>query len=138
MKILSIRQPWAWLIVAGHKDIENRTWATNLRGEIYIHAGKYVPYESEVEEIESQFKIQLPRDFEVGGIVGCTTITDCVEAHSSRWFFGPFGFVLARSRPVRFHPCTGRLGFFTLLDLPENLHQSTPVNVPIVLQPKFL
>lgn len=26
MKALSIRQPWAWLIANGHKDIENRTW----------------------------------------------------------------------------------------------------------------
>ena len=32
MKILSVRQPWAWLIVAGHKDIENRKWRTSYRG----------------------------------------------------------------------------------------------------------
>ncbi|WP_206002040.1 ASCH domain-containing protein [Paraburkholderia aromaticivorans] len=39
MKALSIRQPWAWLIVKGHKDIENRTWSTRFRGRVLIHAG---------------------------------------------------------------------------------------------------
>ena len=40
MKALSIRQPWAWLIVNGHKDIENRQWRTHFRGKIYVHAAK--------------------------------------------------------------------------------------------------
>jgi len=35
---LSVRQPWAWLIVNGHKDVENRTWSTQHRGDILIHA----------------------------------------------------------------------------------------------------
>ena len=38
MKALSIKQPWASLIAHGIKDIENRTWKTNFRGRIYIHA----------------------------------------------------------------------------------------------------
>ena len=36
---LSVRQPWAWLIVHGYKDIENRTWPTRHRGDTVIHAG---------------------------------------------------------------------------------------------------
>ncbi|WP_433717479.1 ASCH domain-containing protein (plasmid) [Nocardia sp. CA-084685] len=38
-KALSVRRPWANLIVAGHKPIENRTWSTRYRGEVVIHAG---------------------------------------------------------------------------------------------------
>ena len=38
MKTLSIRQPWASLIVKGFKDVENRSWRTPIRGEIAIHA----------------------------------------------------------------------------------------------------
>lgn len=38
--ILSVRQPWAWLICAGFKDVENRTWATKHRGELFVHAGR--------------------------------------------------------------------------------------------------
>lgn len=40
MKVLSIRQPWAWLIAIGCKTIENRTWSRNYRGRILIHASQ--------------------------------------------------------------------------------------------------
>jgi|ERR1039458_8111645 hypothetical protein len=39
LKAISIRQPWAWLIVNGYKDVENRIWAANVRGRVLIHAG---------------------------------------------------------------------------------------------------
>jgi hypothetical protein len=38
MKTLTIKQPWASLIVEGLKDIENRTWATKFRGRVLVHA----------------------------------------------------------------------------------------------------
>lgn len=38
MKTLSVRQPWASLLVCGLKDIENRTWAPNFKGRIMIYA----------------------------------------------------------------------------------------------------
>ena len=37
---LGIRQPWAELILRGIKTIEVRTLATNVRGSIYLYAGK--------------------------------------------------------------------------------------------------
>src|SRR5262245_56805148 len=37
---LSVRQPWAALLVAGLKTVEVRTWPTSRRGRILIHAGK--------------------------------------------------------------------------------------------------
>lgn len=40
MKALTIQQPWAWAIAAGHKRVENRSWATHYRGPLGIHAGK--------------------------------------------------------------------------------------------------
>ena len=39
MKALTIRQPWAALIVQGIKTIETRGWNTNYRGPLAIHAG---------------------------------------------------------------------------------------------------
>lgn len=39
MKMLTVRQPWAWAIAAGYKYIENRTWTTSYRGKLGIHAG---------------------------------------------------------------------------------------------------
>ena len=38
MKAITIKQPWASLIVHGVKDIENRTWHTNFRGRVLIHS----------------------------------------------------------------------------------------------------
>lgn len=40
MRAISLWQPWAGLIATGHKTIETRTWSTNVRGELLIHAAK--------------------------------------------------------------------------------------------------
>lgn len=40
MKAITVLQPWAWLLVSGKKRCETRSWKTNYRGEILIHAGK--------------------------------------------------------------------------------------------------
>ena len=37
-KVIVVRQPWAWLIVNGYKDIENRSWHTNYQGMLLIQA----------------------------------------------------------------------------------------------------
>ena len=42
MKALTIKQPWAHLIIHCGKDIENRDWPTRFRGRIAIHASKRV------------------------------------------------------------------------------------------------
>lgn len=113
MKALSIRQPWAWLIVMGHKDIENRTWPTSFRGEFLIHAGKAFDHAG-YQWVMSEMGVALPEParFERGGIVGSAEITDCVTQHDSRWFSGPFGFVIINGRARRFRPLSGKLGFF--------------------------
>lgn len=38
MKALTVKQPWASLIMSGEKDVENRSWATRHRGLIAIHS----------------------------------------------------------------------------------------------------
>lgn len=118
MKALSILQPWAWLIVHGHKDIENRGWRTNVRGRILVHAGKtYTRYAHRMYlmEILDDFGIQLPRYEEIqrGGIVGAVNIVDCVEQYLSRWKDDDsWGFVLANPEVLPFKPYRGQLGFF--------------------------
>lgn len=114
MKALSIQQPWAWLIVNGHKDIENRTWRHAYRGPVLIHAGlKHDKDAAEfiVEDVGFRF---LPKAefMDHGGIVGIAEIVDCVTDHASPWFFGPFGFVIQNARPLPFRPMKGQLGFF--------------------------
>ena len=40
MKAITLYQPWATLVAIGAKKIETRSWNTNYRGPLAIHAGK--------------------------------------------------------------------------------------------------
>ncbi|WP_155321666.1 ASCH domain-containing protein [Desulfosarcina ovata] len=118
-KALSIRQPWAWLIVNGFKDVENRTWKTKYRGPVLVHASKKIDkhaYEWVEWKFGGSIKIPAPEQLDCGGIVGLTTIVDCIEEFSdSRWHaLGACGFILKESKPLPFMPCNGRLGFFSI------------------------
>ncbi len=118
MKALSIRQPWAWLIVQGYKDIENRSWPTDYRGPLLIHASKTLdPRFDEIREdiVAEGGDIPDRHAIERGGIVGQVTIVDCIDAPRHReddWFWGPYGFVLEDARQLAFYPVTGKLKFF--------------------------
>lgn len=121
LKAISIMQPWAWLIVNGHKEIENRDWRSQFRGPVAIHAGKKYD-DSALTSILRGFHpvVGGKRDFglhneagrETGGIVGVAEIVDCVDHSESEWFVGRYGFVIRNARPVPFIPCKGTLSFF--------------------------
>jgi len=49
MKTISLWQPWASLIATGAKKIETRSWPTNYRGPLAIHAAKYMPKPYQLE-----------------------------------------------------------------------------------------
>lgn len=127
-KALSIRQPWAYLLAQGLKDIENRTWSTLYRGPLLIHAGQGMSADEYRDccRLAARIGIQIPgfSTFDRGGIIGIANLVDCVMAHDSPWFFGPYGFVLADARPLPFYECRGQLGLFEV-DIPEEvLHAS--------------
>jgi hypothetical protein len=120
VRVLSVRQPWAWLIVNGWKNIENRDRSTSIRGRILIHAAKATEYRACSVFLNGfswgpELLKQIPpmSDMQHGGIVGEATILDCVDHHESEWFTGRYGFVLADQKPLPFVPLKGRLGFFT-------------------------
>lgn len=73
MKALTIKQPWATLIMQGDKRFEFRSWKTNFRGDVLIHAGKGLDKEAVV-----RLKKYLPDELPMGKILGKVTITDCV------------------------------------------------------------
>lgn len=118
---LSVRQPWTWAIVAGHKPVENRSWrspnpALKFRGPVSLHAARGLTraeYEGAADFMRSLgVDCPAPADLKRGGIVGTAIVTDIVKDLDSQWFFGPRGLVLAEVRPVDFIPCAGALGFF--------------------------
>lgn len=121
---LSIRQPWAWLILHAGKDIENRDWPTHRRGRVLIHAGKGMTraeYEdalatahaiSETHPFPAGLTLPHFNELPRGGIVGSVEIMGCVTASKSPWFFGKYGFLLRHPTPLPFQPLKGQLGFF--------------------------
>lgn len=117
IRVLTIRQPWAWLIVHGHKTIENRSWHTKFRGKFLVHAAAGIdPDYATIQERCEAMGIELPgsREIERGGIVGVTTLVDEVTHSESPWFEGPVGFVLRNSRSLPFAPMKGRLGWWSV------------------------
>lgn len=72
MKVITIKQPFATLIVEGIKEYEFRTWRTNYRGEILIHAGKSVDKKA-MKKFE-HYGFTYPR----GCIIGKAFLTDCI------------------------------------------------------------
>lgn len=123
-KAISIRQPWAWLIVQGFKPVENRTWETLWRGPVAIHASQGMTraeYDECAAFLHSQPSLRhiidalpKPEDLLRGGIVGKAHLVACTRAHESPFFTGPFGHVLQGAEPVAFQPCKGALGYFKL------------------------
>lgn len=104
MKAISIKEPWASLIVEGKKTIELRSWRTLHRGPVLIH-----------------------RSGKNGGIVGVAEISDILEIESPDQFrslrprhHAPdefyqerlYGWVIENVKPVEFISCKGRLGFW--------------------------
>ena len=112
MKILSIRQPWAYLITQGTKDIENRSWPTKYRGPFLVHASLNIN-----RAACKKLRIDASK-LETGGIVGIAEIVDCVSKHQSKWFEGDYGFVLRKRRRLPFLKWKGSLG---LRDAPARL-----------------
>lgn len=131
MKALSILQPYAWLIVHGHKDIENRSWPTAFRGRFLVHAGK--TYHRRLHNVWITdllaLGIVLPcfEEMPLGAIVGEADLVDCVRYHPSMWKdAASWGFVLANAEPCAPRPYRGQLGFF-------EVRESTSETAPTLL-----
>lgn len=123
MKCLTIKQPWASAIISGHKRFENRSWRTEYRGPLLIHAGLRVDRRAEVSEVFAQAGIDLPVSPPTGvilGVVDLVAVHDISESSLSGdpWAFGPFCWELANPRPLAESiPWRGRLGLF---DVPQD------------------
>lgn len=77
MKAITIKQPFATLIAEGLKEYEFRTWKTNYRGEVLIHAGKGIDKKA-MKRYE-----HLNLEYPSGKIIAKATITDCVYVEES-------------------------------------------------------
>lgn len=134
MRALSIRQPWASIILDGPKRIENRMSRTWTRGWVLIHAAQTFDATAVQWLIEQAKKYTAPLDLAAlmtaktiarrpnlpsGGIIGAMHITDCVQASDSPFWMGRYGYVIDRVVKLPFHPCRGLPGIFDVTLPPE-------------------
>ena len=77
MKVLTIKQPWAILIMQGYKRFEFRSWQTKYRGDLLIHAGKGID-----KVAMERLAKYIPKDVPTGKILGKVKLVDCVKLSS--------------------------------------------------------
>jgi hypothetical protein len=149
MKALSIRQPWADLIVQGKKTLELRSWSVKYRGALAIHAS------TNIEREACTARGIDPDHVTAGAIIGIVDLVEIVELDAAafaarqsehladeRFNTSPlYGWRLANPRPLP-HPCIvhGRMGLFTIPDECLQTPDARPVEpepAPPALEPTW-
>lgn len=120
-KCLSLKQPYAELIVLGRKTIELRKWNTKFRGQFLIHASKTIN-----NKACRLYNIDIP-SLTTGAIVGSAQLYDVKIYQNKREFLADqnkhfavstysepmYGFLLSHAKRLNNSlPLKGRLGFF--------------------------
>jgi hypothetical protein len=132
MRVLSIQQPWASLIMHGRKPIELRSWPTQHRGPLAVHAARRfgaaqrrLCIESPMCGVLARVGIRRLADLPLGCILGTVTVLDCVPASdvadSLEFPAAPddFAWLLADPEPLPAPiPYIGQLG---LCELPAKI-----------------
>ena len=124
-KVLTVRQPYASLLVGGVKDVENRNRRISYRGTVLIHAGARMHdvvsflrkrHEFTVEEIVVMTQVNEVEERDLFGcIVGSVEIVDCVQDSTSPWAERGQWHWVCRNAKVFDHPVRdvkGRLGLW--------------------------
>ncbi len=116
MKALTLKQPWAELILLGKKKIELRKWNTHFRGEFLIHSSK-IPDKKNVKKLGFD---ELPNGF----ILGKATLSDVKKYENEKEFnkdknkhlatkdWGRYGFILKNVKRIKQIPAKGQLNFW--------------------------
>lgn len=114
MRALSIRQPWAGLIVSGRKTLEVRSWPTKYRGPLLVCAGAALARGAKHLLVGGELR---------GHALGIVDVVDCrigtaADAAAAGGFdpTGDYVWVLESPRLVAPFPMLGRLGLFDVDD----------------------
>lgn len=129
-RVVTVRQPWAWAIASGLKDVENRRRRISS-GLLAIHAGR--SHDPAGDTMLAQLGIEVPRSLDYGAVVAVAAVVDCVSDSSSPWaspgcWHWLIGSVVALDRPI---PLRGMAGIFRaptpvtelLADAARELHE---------------
>jgi hypothetical protein len=128
VKALTLWQPYATLIALGHKRVETRSWSTEYRGPIAIHAAQREMKPDDIEEllwlgelhgVELPDLLDLASAWPLGKVVCTADLVDCremteamiedlspLELDVGNWTPGRFAWVLENVVPL--HPVAAR------------------------------
>jgi hypothetical protein len=127
VKALTVKNPWAWWIVHGYKtssgilykDVENRTWKTDYRGKIFVHASKRpCDIQTSLEGVFTDMAFLKAIVYETahynGMSIGGVEITDCTRTPGSKWAEPGMGHWILKNfipcaEPI---PAKGKLGLW--------------------------
>lgn len=127
MRVLTVKEPFASLISLGIKTTETRSWRTNYRGELYIHAGIKKPqYDYKSDDF---IKLANKYDYDNLGYIICKCkLVDCVEMTEEyiedmkknhyidyicgEYQVGRFGWILEDIKLIEPIKAKGRLGIW--------------------------
>ena len=152
MKALTIDAYWAWAIVFGDKRVENRSWPTNYRGPLLIHAGLNRSRDQQaVDWLSENAAMSLGGESDIesirGAVIGVCNLSECqalgdfgcnertheylgIPPFAPEFAFGPFGWflteVLPAAEPVK---CKGKQRLW-------NPHPSIVRKVKQTIQPE--
>ncbi|MEZ2226612.1 MAG: ASCH domain-containing protein [Microcoleus sp.] len=118
---ITLHQPWASLVAAGKKHYETRSWPTNYRGPIAIHAGKKLEQDQSLLGLLEVPLSSIP----LGAIVAIAELTDCIlmtkefilkqssfEQYLGCWEEGRYAWKLENVRAIGPIPATGKQGLW--------------------------
>lgn len=125
---LSLKQPWAALLVSGRKSVEIRKWATTVRGRVYIHAARDSDARPEAwAHVPDELR---PLTDLTGGVIGTAEVAACImyrtavgfaqdagrHLNAPDWFVPPrlYGFEFRNPQLLPFFAYKGNVRFFTI------------------------
>lgn len=130
MKVLSLREPYATLIKEKVKTIETRSWKTNYRGELYIHASKSKMLKEDLDNRELMDLVSS-KELNYGYIICKCKLVDCVymdevflekikenrkEYVCGIYSLGRYAWILKDIEEIEKIPAKGSLNIWNYLD----------------------
>ena len=121
IKVLSVKGPWAWAIIAGIKGIENRPQRYHYRGPLAIHMSMSKDNDKIAMEVIRRNGFEPPSIDAInamrGHIIGVVDLVDCLDLDqvaSDPWAVGPYCLKVENGRKCIPIFRKGRLGLWVL------------------------
>jgi hypothetical protein len=133
MKAITVKQPWASLLIGGEQSHETRSWQTQYRGLLLIHAANRPSmYRRRLARDPRRAALFAAEPVPCGCVLGFAVLADCVPAealdHAGSWAW-------RLERPTQLSqpfPVRGALGLFEVND--ELLRRHLTASESLVLQ----